>query len=159
MKRKPILFSTADQIDDCITEYFTWIEGEYHLEMLPLKPTGKNLPEVCEQKVWDRSPQPATLTGLALHLGFDSLQAFETYENKGKFASALKRARLRVENEYEKQLLTQPSTGAIFALKSLGWLDKATEKVADGQPTPLSIKIEIVETGVIPACQEQDVVI
>ncbi len=35
-----------------------------------------------------------TITGLAVHLGFDSLAAFEEYEAKGMFRYYVKRARL-----------------------------------------------------------------
>jgi hypothetical protein len=48
----------------------------------------------------------------------------------------------------------QPATGAIFALKSLGWLDK---QIHDKPVSDISIKIEIVETGPAPAAREQEV--
>jgi len=112
-----------------------------------------------EQKVWDREPQPPTLSGLAFHLGFDSLQAFESYEQNGKYSSILKRARLKIESEYEKQLHQQPSTGAIFALKSLGWLEKPGIKPDDIPNHNISIKIEIVESGPQPATNEQEVLL
>ena len=107
-----------------------------------------------DQKVWDREPQPPTLSGLAFHLGFDSLHAFEAYEKNGRYAAVLQRARLKIESEYEKMLHQQPATGAIFALKSLGWLEKQTN---DTPISDLTIKIEIVDTGPTPATREQEV--
>jgi hypothetical protein len=157
MKHKYILFSKVEQINNCIAGYFKWIEGEYHKELLPFKPTAKSPPEMREQKVWDREPQPPTLSGLALHLGFDSLLAFEAYEKNGRFAAIAKRARLQIESEYEKMLHQQPATGAIFALKSLGWMEKQAAKADEFKPVDSTLTIEIVSTGPAPASCEQDV--
>jgi hypothetical protein len=156
MKHKYILFNKVEQVTSRIDSYFQWIQGRYHVESLPFKPTAKSPPEVRDQKVWDREPQPATITGLALYLGFDSLNAFENYEQNGRFASLLKRARLQVENEYEKMLHCQPATGAIFALKSLGWMERSA-KTTDEPLNNALLKIEIVMTGLAPTGTEQDV--
>ncbi|CAM3789568.1 terminase small subunit [Mucilaginibacter galii] len=157
MKHKYILFSKVEQISHRIADYFKWIEGEYHTQLLPFKPTAKSPPEMREQKVWDREPQPPTLSGLAFHLGFDSLQAFEAYEKNGRFAAIAQRARLKIESEYEKMLHHQPATGAIFALKSLGWMEKQTVKSPEFTPAESTLKIEIIPTGPAPASCEQDV--
>src|SRR5699024_8364940 len=65
-----------------------------------------------------------TITGLALHLGFESRQSFYDYEEREAFSYTIKRARLRVEHEYEKALRSASPAGPIFALKNLGWSDK-----------------------------------
>ena len=65
-----------------------------------------------------------TLSGLALFLGFESRQSLYDYEEKPTFTYTIKRARLHLEVYYEEKLLTINSTGAIFALKNLGWKDK-----------------------------------
>jgi hypothetical protein len=67
---------------------------------------------------------PATITGLALYLGFESRQSFYDYEGKEGFSYTIKRARLRIENEYEIKLSGNSVAGSIFALKNLGWKDK-----------------------------------
>lgn len=70
--------------------------------------------------------EPATVTGLALYIGFESRQSIYDYEEDGQFSYIIKNARLRVECEYEKRLSTaQSPTGAIFALKNMGWKDKS----------------------------------
>lgn len=70
----------------------------------------------------------ATITGLALHLGFESRQSFYDYEKKDKFAYTIKRAHLLIENEYEMALLVGRSpAGPIFALKNMGWTDRPPE--------------------------------
>lgn len=65
-----------------------------------------------------------TITGLAFYLGFCSRDSFYEYGKKPEFSDTIKKARLRIENEYEKQLYNDKCTGAIFALKNLGWTDK-----------------------------------
>lgn len=65
-----------------------------------------------------------TITGLALHLGFESRQSLYDYEKDGEFSYTIKKARLTIETFYEENLLTKNATGAIFALKNFGWKDK-----------------------------------
>lgn len=66
-----------------------------------------------------------TISGLALYLGFASRQSFYDYEKNENFSYTIKKARLFIETEYEEQLQVGNSTGAIFALKNLGWQDKS----------------------------------
>lgn len=67
---------------------------------------------------------PVTISGLALYLGFESRQSFYDYEKKPDFSYTIKRARLKIEDNYEKRLDSKNPTGAIFALKNMGWKDK-----------------------------------
>ena len=76
-----------------------------------------------------------TVSGLALFLGFCSRAAFYEYEKKPEFKDTIKKARFRIENEYEKQLYNDKCTGAIFALKNLGWKDKTETEVTAGEST------------------------
>jgi len=64
-----------------------------------------------------------TITGLCYYLGFQSRQAFYDYEKKEKFTYTIKKARLFIEQTYEEQLTIGNTTGAIFALKNMGWSD------------------------------------
>jgi len=70
-----------------------------------------------------------TITGLALHLGFESRQSIYDYEKNGQFSYTIKKGRLRVENYYELNLLGDHTTGAIFALKNFGWADNQNVNV------------------------------
>ncbi len=72
-----------------------------------------------------------TITGLALALGFESRQSIYDYEKREDFSYIIKRAKLYVENGYEKGLKTQYSSGSIFALKNMGWSDKSAEEVTN----------------------------
>ena len=65
-----------------------------------------------------------TITGLCLELGFCSRQSFYDYEEKPNFSYTIKKARLHIERAYEAKLSGKEVTGAIFALKNLGWKDK-----------------------------------
>ena len=62
--------------------------------------------------------EKATITGLALFLGFVSRQSFADYSQRDKaFSDIIKRAKLAVENSYEKG----GNAIDIFALKVMGW--------------------------------------
>jgi len=103
-------------------------------------------------------PEPPTMSGLAYHLGFKSVSDFEAVEAKGKYSGLLQRARLRVEAEYEKKLHYQSATGAIYALKSLGWC----ERLSGNQPEnkkPDAMTVEIIHSGAPVAQNEKDVVL
>jgi hypothetical protein len=63
-------------------------------------------------------------SGLALHLGFASRQSLWEYGQKPQFSLPIKKALLRIEQQYEDHLLSKNATGAIFALKNFGWKDK-----------------------------------
>jgi hypothetical protein len=151
MKTYSYTFKTAGELAKLIDEYFLYIEGEYHIEQKPA--TDKK--EQTENKVWDREPAPPTFCGLALSLGFNSMQEFETYEQNGKHAKLLKRGRLRIEASYEAKLFEKP-TGAIFALKSMGWNDKS-EPNSSPDKSNNTLKVEITNTGPDTARNEKEV--
>lgn len=77
------------------------------------------------QAVFDMPGFDFTITGLAYELGFCSRQSFYDYEERDGFSYIIKRARLAVEKAYEAKLSGQSVTGAIFALKNMGWKDKS----------------------------------
>ncbi len=66
-----------------------------------------------------------TVTGLALHLGFNSRQSLINNEGYSEeFLDAIKRAKSRIEAYYEEHLVGKYAGGSIFALKNFGWKDK-----------------------------------
>lgn len=69
-----------------------------------------------------------TISGIALTLGFNSVQSLYDYENREEYSALIKRARLIVANGYEKKLHGTNVTGAIFALKNMGWKDTTTNE-------------------------------
>jgi hypothetical protein len=97
MRGRPPKYNNAKELEDKINEYF---EDCKKNKIFPL------------------------ITGLALHLGFESRQSFYDYEKHDEYSYIIKRARLKVESGYEAKLLSQNTTGAIFGLKNMGWTDK-----------------------------------
>jgi hypothetical protein len=115
---RPRMFETAEALQEEIDEYFK--SGIREKEVL-LK-TGEKV----------KVPVP-TISGLCYYLGFESRQSFYDYEKEEGFSYTVKRARLFIELEYEAQLQVGNTTGAIFALKNMGWIDKTqTDITLDG---------------------------
>jgi hypothetical protein len=100
MAGRPPIYSSADELEAKVEDYFA-------LEPL----------------------QNQTITGLALWLGFESRQSLYDYEKVDQFSYIVKRARLRIEHAYEVKLNSSSCTGAIFALKNMGWKDKTEQEV------------------------------
>lgn len=103
----PPYYETVEQLQAKIDEYWIYIKGEQG-----------------EDGKWIRFPEHATVTGLALYLGFTSRQALLNYEHKEQFVDAVKKAKLQVEANYEQFLFGKNAAGPIFALKNFGWTDK-----------------------------------
>lgn len=120
---RPALFATVEDLDKAITGYFEYIKGKKGEREVEVKKKD-GLIDFQTETFWVWPPEPPTITGLAYYLGFNSRQSFYDYEKDGDFSYTIKRARLRIENEYEKALHHQSPTGAIFALKNFGWTDK-----------------------------------
>ena len=142
MKNTLPKFSSADELDKLVDAFFKQLEGK--------KRTTQKTDVLKPVEI-----KPATLTGLALYLGFHSREQFERYESKGKFAANLKKARLRIEAIYEKKLHQSTFGGAVFALKNLGWIDKGETKHT--VPVIKTLKVTIVESGPSPAGDEKEV--
>jgi len=85
------------------------------------------------------------ISELCLYLGFNSRQSLYNCETYGpEYMGAVKRARLRMEDVYEKQLAKSQCAGAIFALKNLGWRD-----VPEGQGGDIIIAAPVVNVTVV----------
>lgn len=84
--------------------------------------------EMCDaavdKKTGKPEPEQYTMTGLALALGFSSLQELYNYSEYDETAEVAERARLKVINAYEKRLQKAQCVGSIFALKNFGWRDE-----------------------------------
>lgn len=148
-------FASAADLVKSINGYFEYLDGEFHYEDKPGK-TNHDDP-VSQRKVYDREPEPATIAGFALYLGFNSIQALEDYAENGELSETLKWGRLRIEAHYERKLHAQSSTGAIFALKKMGWTDKPETKPA--AQLPKTMQVEVLNSGPPPAGSEKEVVL
>lgn len=155
MKNFKKSFKNKVELCTLVERYFKYIEGEYRVEKKAVKKADE---EPAMQKITIREAEPATIASLVFHLGFNSREEFDALEEKGRYSAILKRARLRVEAAYEKRLLQPSPSGAMFALKNLGWNDKAeTEKPAANIATKLTINL--VETGPKPASNEGEILL
>ena len=95
----------------------------------PMIDNPEELQELIDEYFADTEKPIKTITGLCLHCGFASRQSFYDYEKKEKFSYSIKRARMMIENVYEERLQGNTCTGAIFALKNFGWIDKTETEI------------------------------
>lgn len=109
----------VERFNNRIIEYFDYIQGEATEDEDNLNPlTGVPMVE------WKRYPEPASINGLALFVGFNSKDTLYQYGKKLLYSDSVKRARALIEKHYETGLSGKAPTGAIFALKNFGWKDK-----------------------------------
>jgi len=138
-------YARAPRRMQMVNDYFEYVKGEPSPDT---STTGL-------KKKWIREPEIPTIRGLALFLNFKNIADFEDHEKKRSHRKPLRYARFRIEAAYE-QLLFEKPTGAIFALKSMGWTDKpeATKTLTESHKT---LKVEITSTGPKPASTEKEV--
>lgn len=116
---RPRLYNTSEELEDKISEYFNSLNKD------------------------DGSSLMATMSGLALYLGFASRQSLNDYEKDERFSYLIKKARLSIESAWEQMLTRQSCTGAIFWLKNhAGYTDK--QEISANEDKPFSLKIEYV---------------
>lgn len=82
-----------------------------------------------------------TITGLALHLGFCDRQSLYDYQKREEFSCIVKYCRTMVEMAYEQKLSGASVTGAIFALKNMGWRDKVETGFTDNEGNDVPVQI------------------
>jgi hypothetical protein len=120
---RPLKFETADDLEKAIEAYFQ------------------------EMK---KSKGIVTISGLAYHLGFVSRQSIYDYKEREEFSYILKRATFFVESCYEEKLSGSSPTGAIFALKNMGWKDKVETGFTDSQGKDTQPQFNFIQA---PNCQ------
>lgn len=113
-----------------------------------LRQTGRprlfNTVEEMQEKIDDffATEDIITITGLALHLGFNSRDSLIRYQNDNEFYDTIKKAKLKVELEYEKRLIANGRGGDIFALKNFGWSDKVEVESKNENNNKLIIEVQ-----------------
>lgn len=118
---RPPKYDNSSELQEKIHQYFN--EGIKKRTVLIGRPPNQTAIKI----------EVPTITGLTLYLGFESRQSFYDYEKMPEFSYIVKRARLFIEREYEEQLQHGNTTGAIFALKNMGWTDKIEQEVKSVQ--------------------------
>lgn len=119
---RPPMYETPEAMQNAIADYFA--NGIKIRKILIGKPPKQQEVEI----------QVPTITGLVLHLGFESRQSFYDYEQKEEFAYTVKKARTFIEQHYEEILQTGNPVAAIFALKQFGWKDKVETEHTGNMP-------------------------
>lgn len=140
---RPPHYETPEALQSKVDEYFEWIKGVPY-NAVDAMTTGRD---------YLRNPEPPTITGMCLFLGFESRQSFADYKEKPEFTYAVKKARMRIECEYEKALTTAKNpAGSIFALKNLDWSDKQSVET-DGK-MEVTVKYEKRDSNTPTASQQ-----
>ena len=119
------IYGTKDlkKYEKKIGEYFDWIQGEYEEQEIEVRKGRKKVTEKVE--VCIRHPEPPTITGLTLFLGFSSKTTLYEYAKKEVFSVPTKRAISIIEQWHEiRAAYGDKCTGNIFILKNMGWADQ-----------------------------------
>ena len=103
---RPRKYKTSEEMEKRIIEYFSDKGTIYNSD-------GESI-----------GYNPPTVNGLALFLGFCDRHSLYEYQEKEEFTTIIKRARACIEGHYEFSLNGKNATGAIFALKNMGWADR-----------------------------------
>jgi hypothetical protein len=105
---------------------------------LALRPNRTRISACASIKCAARD-KPVTITGALIHLGLSSRTSLLDYEGREGFSEPVKRLRLQVENAYESRLHGNSPTGAIFALKNMGWEDRSQREISGADNGPLVV--------------------
>lgn len=116
---RPPLFSTPEELEAKIAEYFESVDLANVDRKEPLLPT---------------------INGLVYHLGCHR-DSFNEWTRKPLFSDIVKRALTKAAIEWENRLAGNNSTGAIFWLKNQGWKD--TQTIAGDKDNPLEASLTV----------------
>jgi hypothetical protein len=149
-------FAGAAKLAKRCEQYFTHIAGEWHTE--EVTETLKNgTTETTTHTVYDREPEPPTITGLALFLGFESRAALYAAQYPPEQQAVIRRAITRVENAYELALFGSKATSAVFALKNMGWNDKHLADLSGKDAAQANPVVTVITSARPLARSEKDV--
>lgn len=127
---RPPIHTDPKEVERLIDDYFEWIKGEKKDVEIKSKVFSKegSFSEIGTgeyEEIIVRHPEPPTVTGLTLHLGFCNKSSLYDYAEKDYFSNPIKRAISRIEKHHEIAIAHgDKCTGNIFALKNFGWKDK-----------------------------------
>lgn len=128
MAGRPLKFKDAAELQRKIDKYFKsitkvkWIDEEQRDEngAFLVDNKGKKILKPIKHYYYDPLP---TITGMAVFLD-TSRETLMNYEDKDLFFDTIKRAKEKIQAEYEESLRNRGNAGDIFALKNFGWKDK-----------------------------------
>jgi len=103
--------------------------------------------ELCESYFENLDNKPPLVTGLTLHVGFESKSTLYEYAKKDGFSHPIKKALTRIEMFHETATAYgDKCVGNIFILKNFNWKDsQAIEHSGEVTSNPSSINVTIVK--------------
>jgi len=108
-----------ERLSNLCESFFEYIKGEFKEDEFEYEPGL-----FTTKTTWIRNPEPPTVTGLTLYLGFDCKQTLYNYGKKVEFLDPIKRALTKIEQYHEiATSMGDKCTGNIFILKNFGWKD------------------------------------
>src|SRR5690348_6148818 len=94
---RPPVFKTPKALAKKVDEYFIYIQGETKEKKVKISDPQTGKVKLSHEIIILRNPEPATITGLVLFLGFASRQSLDDYaERNEEFSDIIARARVRV---------------------------------------------------------------
>jgi hypothetical protein len=124
---RPLKFKTVKELQKKIDDYFASCFEEQWIDETRRDNFGNWILENGKRKefhiIKNIQVEDFTITGLAIFLN-TSRETLLDYQNRDEFSDTIKKAKLIVENSYEKRLINRGNSGDIFALKNFNWKDK-----------------------------------
>lgn len=146
-----VRFYSAEEFEKGIERYFASLEGEQAVDKdgVPMFSKKDNSP------LWVKKPEAPSMAGLAVFLGFSSLQSMDKYrsgdfagvtkEEKVRYCDAYSSADMRIQSYNEQRLYDrETAVGAQFALVNKYGYKSAKQDInatADGDGFKLSFKV------------------
>lgn len=125
MGGRPPAFKSPKALAKKVEQYFEYIKGEEKETKVKVTDPTTGKVTLGRQIEVVRNPEPATITGLVLFLGFASRQSLDDYAEKNEeFADIIARARTMVQYHYERRLVGRDTNGVQFALMNMGWKNR-----------------------------------
>jgi hypothetical protein len=134
---RPPKYKTADEMQTAIDKYFKDCEG-----IKALDDDGKPI-YTKYGYLYEKEPEPPTMSGLAIAIGFLDRGSLLDYGNKEEFSLTVRAAKARVEKYAESRLFDKD--GANGAKFSLANNFKAWKEKQEVELTGNVIKVEITE--------------
>ena len=123
---RPPIHTDPEHLESLVRDYFEWIEGEEGERDAIIGNDDEGKPIVGKEKYWIRKPEPPTVTGLTLHIGFSSKSTLYEYAEKVEFTDSIKKGLTIIEKYHETKVsYGDKCVGNIFVLKNFGWSDKS----------------------------------
>lgn len=130
---RPPMHTDELKFNKLIEQYFEYIQGEEGIRTKEfINPEGEK--DTITENYWIRRPEPPTVTGLTLWLGFADKKSLYDYKERDCFVHSIKKAVTRIEKHHEEKIAWgDKCTGNIFALKNFGWKDKIEQSITTDQ--------------------------